>query len=72
MNIVTNTPIVYLAPKDCPFTLNGENLAAMRRAKLRKIAKSLKVSPDGSKQEILKRLIGTLRVAGVPKELNNL
>ena len=71
-NLVTNTPINYIAPKQCPYSFNGENLAAMRRAKLRQIAKSLKVSPDGSKQEILKRLIGALGVAGAPKELTDL
>ncbi len=70
--LVTNTPVVYLAPKNCPYSFNGQNLAAMRRAKLRQIAKALKVSPDGSKQEILKRLIGALGVAGAPKELNDL
>lgn len=72
MNIVTNTPIVYLAPKDCPFTFNGQNLAAMRRAKLRQIAKSLGVSPDGSKQDILRRTIANLKVTGAPKELSDI
>ncbi len=72
MNIVTNTPIHYLAPKDCPFSLNGQNLAAMRRAKLRQIAKSLEVSPDDSKQAILVRIIGKLKVMDAPKELTDL
>ena len=70
-NLITNNPVVYIAPKDCPFTINGENLAAMRRAKLRRIAKSLKVSADGSKQEILKRVIGRLKAADAPRELSD-
>ena len=72
MDIVTNTPVHYLAPKQCPFTYSGENLAAMRRSRLRQLAKKLKVSPDDSKQEILKRLIGKLTAIGAPKELNDL
>ncbi len=72
MSLVTNNPVNYISSRQCPYSLNGENLAAMRRAKLRQIAKSLKVSPDGSKQEILKRLIGALGVASAPKELTDL
>lgn len=71
-NLITNTPIHYLAPKDCPFTINGQNLAAMRRAKLRQIAKSMGVSPAGSKQDILRKVIAKLKVTGAPKELNDL
>ena len=72
MNLVTNQPINYIAPKQCPYSLNGENLAAMRRAKLRQIAKSLEVSPDDSKQAILVRIIGKLKVMDAPKELSDL
>ena len=72
MNLVTNQPINYIAPKQCPYSFNGENLAAMRRAKLRLLAKKLKVSPDDSKQAILTRLIGKLKVMDAPKELTDL
>ena len=72
MSMITNNPIRYLGPKDCEFTINGQNLVEMRRAKLRLVAKSFGVSPDGSKQNILQRLIGKLKVAGAPKELNEL
>ncbi len=71
-NLVTNTPVVYLAPKQCPYSRNGQNLAAMRRAQLREIAKEVGVSPDDSKQAILKRLIGKLNVMDAPKELNDI
>ena len=72
MSMITNNPIRYLAPKDCEFTINGQNLVEMRRAKLRQIAKSLKVSADDSKQAILKRIIAKLKVNDAPKELNDL
>ncbi|KKM08169.1 hypothetical protein LCGC14_1726560 [marine sediment metagenome] len=71
-NLITNTPINYIAPKQCEFTINGQNLAAMRRAKLRQLAKSLGVSPDDSKQAILKRIIAKLKVTGAPKELSDI
>ena len=72
MNIINNTPTHYLGSKDCEFTWNGKNLVSFRRAKLQKIAKKLGVSPDDSKQAILKRIIGKLKVTGAPKELNDL
>lgn len=71
MSMIIN-PVRYLSTKDCEFTINGVNLAEMRRAKLRPIAKSLRVSAEGSKQEILLRVIGKLKVNGAPKELNDL
>ncbi len=72
MSMITNNPIRYLGPKDCPFTIDGKNLAEMRRAELRPYAKKLQVSADGSKQAILLRVIGKLKVIGAPKELNEL
>ena len=72
MSMITNNPIRYLGPKDCPFTIDGKNLAEMRRSDLRPYAKKFGVSADGSKQEILQRLIGRLKVADAPKELNEL
>lgn len=66
------TNIKYLGSKDCKFTLKGQNLAEMRRAKLQKLAKALKVDPVGSKQEILKRVIGALSSRNAPAELADL
>ncbi len=71
-NIVTNQTVHYMSAKECEFSIDGDNLAAIRRARLRTIAKALKVSPDGSKQEILKRVIGRLKSSGAPKELKDL
>jgi len=70
--MITNIPVVYICPKQCPYTIEGVNLAEMRRAKLRTIAKKLKLSPDGTKQEILRRLIGRLAAAEAPSELTDL
>ena len=71
-NLVTNTPVVYISVRDCPFTWKGQNLAAMRRAEIRPLAKGVKVSADGSKQEILKRLLGKLQAMDAPKELSEI
>ena len=70
-NLVTNRPVHYLAPKECEFSIGGSNLVTFRRAKLRLIAKSMSVSPDGSKQEILRRVIAKLKAMGAPKELSS-
>ena len=72
MTMITNTPTHYLGSKDCEFTINGENLVSMRRSRLRGYAKKFGVSPADSKQHILKRIIGKLKVAGAPKELIDL
>ena len=71
-NLITNRTIHYLASKECEFSINGQNLATFRRAKLRQIAKSMGVSPDDSKQAILKRIIAKLKVTGAPKELSEI
>ena len=70
--MIKNNPINYLGCKDCPFTLNGTNLVEMRRSELRPYAKAMNVSAEGSKQEILKRMIARLKVNDAPKELNDL
>lgn len=72
MNIVTNTPVHYLSSKECEFSIDGNNLVTFRRARLRQWAKKLSVSPDGSKQEILRRVIAKLKAIAAPKELNDL
>ena len=69
-NLITNTPIHYLSSKECPFTIGGENLVTFRRARLRQLAKAIGVSPAGSKQDILQKLIAKLKVTGSPKELS--
>ena len=72
MGLVNNAPVRYISVKDCPYSIEGNNLAEMRRARLRKIAIAISVSAEGSKQDILKRVIGRLKASGAPKELNDL
>ena len=38
----------YMAPKECPFTYKGQNLAECRRVLLNKIAKSLDIDFEPS------------------------
>lgn len=65
------TTIHYIAAKECPYTLNGRKLTELRRARLRAVAEGLKVSTDGSKNELLKRIIAKLNVIGADSEIGN-
>lgn len=49
----------YLAPKECKYTYRGENLVAMRKAKLRPLAKALKVEldDDPNHNELVQRIM---------------
>ena len=60
----------YIAPKECPFTWKGENLAELRRVKLVRIATALKVDATGSKNEILGRLVNYLKATEAESELS--
>lgn len=68
--IVTNRAIHFLSSKEVPYSLRGQNLATMRRARLRLIAQALGVSPDGSKNDILHRLLARLKASEADKELD--
>jgi len=62
----------FLSVKDCPYTQNGTNLAELRRAKLRPLAKTLEVSSEGTKNEMLGLIIGKLKAIEAPSELSDL
>ena len=64
------TFIHFTGHNECKYTLNGENIAAMRRASLRRIANQLKVPAGGTKNEILQRLIMHLKTTEAPLELS--
>lgn len=66
-----NPTVHFISPRECPYTANGQNIAELRRAKLRKIAESIKVDSTGSKNEILGRVITRLRSLNSDKELAN-
>lgn len=70
MGAVTNNPVHYLGVKECPFSIRGQNLVGLRRARLRPIAKALEVDPNGTKQEILKRIIAKLKAQESEPELD--
>ena len=61
----------YIAAKDCPYTWKGQNLTEIRRATPKKIAEALKVGGDGSKNELLQRIIVRARSLEAPEELTN-
>lgn len=68
--MITNKPIRFLCSRDCPYTLRGQNLATLRRARLRPIAIALGLEGEGSKNELLHRLIARLKAANADKELD--
>ena len=67
-----NKPTHFLGARDCPFTLNGQNLTGMRRVKLREIAASLDLPNNGGRNEMLTAIISALRVREAPHELMDL
>lgn len=68
---MNHSSVHYLGAKECPYTLNGKKLTELRRAKLRTVAKGLKVDPEGSKNEIVKRLIAKLNMIGADTEIGD-
>jgi hypothetical protein len=64
--------IRYIAPKDCPYTLNGNNLAALRRSALRPIARALKLDDSGTHQQMLPAIISRLATLEAPPEITDL
>ena len=57
---------------ECPFRLDGKNLGEYRRARLRILAKRLDISADGTKVELLQRLIARLHQLQSPPEIGEL
>ena len=62
----------FISVKDCPYTQHGTNLAEIRLAKLRPIAKSLEVDSEGTKNDVLTLIIGKLTAMEAPQELSEL
>jgi hypothetical protein len=61
----------YMAPAECPYTLDGANLTTLRRARLHVVARSLGLdfSPQATKQELLQRIVVTLHQRGAGREI---
>ncbi len=67
MKTTTETIINF---RNCPYSMNGENLANMRRAALQPIAAAVGIRGELSKNQLLTLLIGKLNAMGAPKELS--
>lgn len=66
---ITST-VNVLGARDCRYTLDGKNLANMRRAELFRIARCFDLgNPDASKNELLSGLIAKLNLMGAEDEL---
>ena len=67
--MITST-INILGARDCRYTLDGVNLAHMRRADLFRMARCFDLgNPDASKNELLTGLIAKLNLMGAESEL---
>lgn len=62
----------FLGSREIRYTANGRKLSELRRAKLRSLAKTLKVSPDGDKNSILHRVIAKLDSVGAEAEIGEI
>lgn len=66
------TVLRQISPKDCLYTLNGRNLAEVRRTHIEKIANSLDLPFNTSKNEMLGLIMAKLDSLGADKELADL
>lgn len=66
-----NKVIHYLGAKEVKYTLNGQKLNELRRARLRQLAMALKVNADGSKNDLLHRIISKLNSVGAEPEIGS-
>ena len=68
------TNINFVAPAQCPYTVNGVKLIEMRKAALIPHATALgvPVAADTSKNDLVRMMIGKLDAGGAPLELTEL
>ena len=62
----------FISPRECKYTLNGENIASMRRVKVNNIAKALELEPKGPKHETLAVVMARLHAIEAPNELSEI
>jgi len=67
-----HTNIHFISSVNCKYTLNGKNLAELRKVKLRPIARALGVIQDGSKNDMLAAIIAILNSKSAEPELMDL
>ena len=56
--------------RNCPYTLNGENIANLRRVEVQNLAAVLGIRGEFSKNQLLTRMIEKLAAVDAPKELS--
>lgn len=66
------THVRFLAPKDCPYTLDGTNLFEIRKVRLRPLANSLGLDNTGTHNDLLARIMARLDTLQSPKEIREL
>ena len=66
MKITTEVIINF---RNCPYTLNGQNLANLRRSQLEPIANALGIREEMSKNQLLTRMISLLKANSAEQEL---
>lgn len=60
----------FIGAREIKYTLHGRRLSELRRAELRPLAKMLKVNSDGTKNEILFRVVAKLDALGSEAEIS--
>jgi len=70
--MIQTTTVNMIGPTHCKYRLHGKNLVELRRARLRLIAGSLGLSQDGSKNDLLKSLIGKFNAMGAETEISEI
>lgn len=55
--------------RNCPYSLNGENLANLRRAQLQPIAAAVGIRGEFTKNQLLTRLIEKLSAMGASSDI---
>lgn len=66
------TSINYIAPAQCPYTIDGVKLIEMRKAALSPYAKSLGIAENQPKNDMVQQMIRALEANGAPYELTEL
>lgn len=67
MRTTVETIINY---RNCPYSLNGDNLANLRRAQLQPIAAAVGIRGEFTKNQLLTRLIEKLAAMGASTEIS--
>ena len=67
----TNPRIHFLSPGEIKYTWKGQNLHELRSVKLRKIAASLQLNTDMTKNDLLHAIVGRAKALEKDSELTS-